>query len=114
MGVRFRTNCSAPFCKIFEQYKYFPYILCNVRRRHLVGTNMAKKNAHQDAVDAAGVRRESAQPAAQAVSLSALREQADGLRRAQLIAGLGHVVTRADGSFESWSETLPTLLGIQP
>ena len=47
------------------------------------------------------------------VSLSALREQAAGLRHAQHLAGLAHVVTRPDGSFESWSETLPALIGVQ-
>ena len=50
----------------------------------------------------------------QAVSLSALKEQAAGLRRAQLMANLAHVITKPDGSFESWSETLPALLGIKP
>ena len=46
------------------------------------------------------------------VSLSALKEQAAGLRWAQALAGLSHVVTRPDGSFESWSETLPELIGV--
>src|SRR4051812_27733927 len=35
-----------------------------------------------------------------------------GLRRAQLLAKLAHVITGSDGSFESWSETLPQLIGI--
>src|SRR5687768_2864393 len=48
-----------------------------------------------------------------AVSLSALKEQAAGLRRAQLMAGLAHVITKPDGSFESWSETLPALIGLK-
>lgn len=47
------------------------------------------------------------------VSLSALKEQAAGLRRAQAMAGLAHVITQPDGSFESWSETLPEILGLQ-
>ncbi len=34
-----------------------------------------------------------------------------GLSRAQLMAKLAHVITRPDGSFESWSETLPKLIG---
>ncbi|MBW8843710.1 MAG: PAS domain S-box protein [Burkholderiales bacterium] len=42
---------------------------------------------------------------------TALREREAGLRRAQGLARLAHVVTRADGSFESWSETLPALAG---
>ena len=50
--------------------------------------------------------------AATLVSLSALKEQAAGLQRAQLLANLAHVITAPDGSFESWSETLPRLLGV--
>ncbi len=42
---------------------------------------------------------------------AALREREAGLRRAQVLARLAHVVTRADGSFENWSETLPALAG---
>ncbi|HEY2928279.1 sensor domain-containing protein [Piscinibacter sp.] len=45
---------------------------------------------------------------------AALREREAGLRRAQVMARLGHVITRSDGSFESWSETLPQLIGIEP
>lgn len=36
-----------------------------------------------------------------------------GLRRAQLMAKLGHIVTAADGAFERWSETLPQLIGVE-
>ena len=50
---------------------------------------------------------------ARAISLSALKEQEAGLRRAQLMAGLAHVITKPDGSFESWSETLPALIGLK-
>ena len=41
----------------------------------------------------------------------ARRESEAGLRRAQSMAGLAHVITRPDGSFEAWSETLPKLAG---
>jgi diguanylate cyclase (GGDEF)-like protein/PAS domain S-box-containing protein len=34
------------------------------------------------------------------------------LQRAQQLAKLAHVITRPDGSFESWSETLPPLIGV--
>jgi diguanylate cyclase (GGDEF)-like protein/PAS domain S-box-containing protein len=44
---------------------------------------------------------------------SALQERDAGLRRAQLMARLAHVVSASDGSFESWSETLPHLIGMQ-
>ena len=37
-----------------------------------------------------------------------------GLRHAQAMAKLAHVVTRPDGSFEDWSETLPQLIGVKP
>ena len=36
-----------------------------------------------------------------------------GLRRAQIMAKLAHIVTAPDGSFESWSETLPRLAGLE-
>src|SRR3979490_1228193 len=42
-----------------------------------------------------------------------LQEREAGLRRAQLIARLAHVITGPDGSFESWSDTLPSLIGMQ-
>jgi diguanylate cyclase (GGDEF)-like protein/PAS domain S-box-containing protein len=45
--------------------------------------------------------------AAHAISVSEA-----GLRQAQLLARLGHVVTGADGVFESWSESLPELAGL--
>ena len=41
-----------------------------------------------------------------------LREREAGLRRAQVMAELAHVVTGPDGFFESWSETLPQLIGV--
>ncbi|HXL75682.1 MAG TPA: EAL domain-containing protein [Burkholderiales bacterium] len=36
-----------------------------------------------------------------------------GLRRAQAMAKLAHVVTGPGGAFESWSETLPQLAGVE-
>ena len=44
----------------------------------------------------------------------ALREREAGLRRAQVMARLAHVVTGAEGIFESWSSTLPELIGVAP
>jgi len=49
-------------------------------------------------------RREEAQ--------KALGESERALHRAQVLAKLGHVITGADGAMESWSETLPQLVGI--
>src|SRR6267143_2548730 len=44
----------------------------------------------------------------------ALVESEAGLRRAQLMAKIAHVVTGPDGSFERWSDTLPQLIGVEP
>ena len=41
-----------------------------------------------------------------------LVESEAGLHRAQLMAKLAHVITGPDGSFETWSETLPQLIGM--
>jgi diguanylate cyclase (GGDEF)-like protein/PAS domain S-box-containing protein len=37
-----------------------------------------------------------------------------GLRRAQSLTKLAHVITGPGGSFESWSDNLPELVGVQP
>jgi PAS domain S-box-containing protein len=52
--------------------------------------------------------------AKQTAILNALAESEAGLRRAQLMAKLAHIVTGPDGSFERWSETLPQLIGVEP
>ena len=36
-----------------------------------------------------------------------------GLRRAQQMARLAHVITGPDGSFETWSDTLPPMIGVE-
>jgi PAS domain S-box-containing protein len=43
-----------------------------------------------------------------------LRERDTALHRAHVMTKLGHVITRPDGSFESWSDTLPLLIGVEP
>jgi PAS domain S-box-containing protein len=43
-----------------------------------------------------------------------LRERDVALRRAHVMARIAHVITRRDGSFESWSDTLPPLVGVAP
>ena len=48
------------------------------------------------------------------VAEQALATSEAGLRRAQLMAKLAQVITGPDGSFESWSETLPLLIGFDP
>jgi diguanylate cyclase (GGDEF)-like protein/PAS domain S-box-containing protein len=74
---------------------------------------MANKNVYPKSAAAADAEIRKAH-AGTAISLSALREQAAGLRRAQALAKLAHVITKPDGSFESWSETLPDLVGVHP
>jgi PAS domain S-box-containing protein len=44
----------------------------------------------------------------------ALRERDVALHRAHVMAKLAHVITRPDGSFETWSQTLPPLIGVEP
>lgn len=56
-------------------------------------------------------RRDSDTPIGPAAE-NALRESEAGLRRAQLLARLAHIITRPDGSFESYSESLLELLGV--
>ena len=73
---------------------------------------MPKANPRSEQASDAVVKQKTP-GAGQTVSLSALKEQAAGLRRAQLMASLAHVITKPDGSFESWSETLPGLLGMK-
>jgi diguanylate cyclase (GGDEF)-like protein/PAS domain S-box-containing protein len=43
-----------------------------------------------------------------------LRENEAGLRRGQLMAKLAHIITGLDGVFETWSDTLPQLIGLEP
>jgi diguanylate cyclase (GGDEF)-like protein/PAS domain S-box-containing protein len=45
---------------------------------------------------------------------TALRESAAALHRAQLVAKLAHVIALAGGAVESWSDTLPQLIGMAP
>ena len=45
---------------------------------------------------------------------TALRERDAALHRAHVMSKLAHVITRPDGSFETWSETLPPLIGVAP
>jgi diguanylate cyclase (GGDEF)-like protein/PAS domain S-box-containing protein len=66
---------------------------------------------------APALERELKEAAMRAESRRAQRsliESEAGLRRAQLMAELAHVITGPDGSFESWSETLPQLIALTP
>ena len=47
-------------------------------------------------------------------AMDALRANKARLRRAQALAKITHVVSGADGSFESWHDTLPDMLGLAP
>lgn len=43
-----------------------------------------------------------------------LRTSEAGLNRAQLLAKLTHVITGPDGIFESWPDTMPQMIGVDP
>lgn len=43
-----------------------------------------------------------------------LEEREAGLHRAQIMAKLAHVITGPDGAIESWSGTLPEMIGVDP
>ena len=43
-----------------------------------------------------------------------LQERDAALHRAHVMTKLAHVITRPDGSFETWSDTLPPLVGVEP
>ena len=45
---------------------------------------------------------------------NALRTSEAGLRRAQELARLTHVITGPDGVFESWPATMPQMIGVDP
>lgn len=47
-------------------------------------------------------------------TMDALRASKASLRRAQALAKITHVVSGANGYFESWHDTLPEMLGIDP
>jgi diguanylate cyclase (GGDEF)-like protein/PAS domain S-box-containing protein len=47
-------------------------------------------------------------------AMDALRASKASLRRAQALAKITHVISGADGSFESWHDTLPEMLGLAP
>ena len=73
-----------------------------VLKTNLVRLPSAVERALRDALERAELRE-----------AERAREQSDAaLRRAQLMAGLAHVITGADGAFESWSETLREMIGV--
>lgn len=45
-------------------------------------------------------------------AMDALRASKASLRRAQALAKIAHVISGADGAFESWLDTLPVMLGL--
>src|SRR2546425_12971067 len=83
---------------------------------YVVKSNLVRLSAAVErALAEAKVLRERRQTEAELdVARDRLREREAGLRRAQVMAKLGHVITGADGAFESWSETLPSLIGVEP
>jgi PAS domain S-box-containing protein/diguanylate cyclase (GGDEF)-like protein len=75
-----------------------------VLKENLIRLPAAVERALQDASERGQLRRME----------RALRESEAGLRRAQLMAQLAHVVTGAEGKFESWSDSLPQMIGVAP
>src|SRR6266851_9978329 len=82
---------------------------------YVVKSNLVRLSAAVErALAEAKLLRERRQTEAELeIARERLQEREAGLRRAQLIAKLGHVITGPDGSFESWSDTLPSLIGMQ-
>jgi diguanylate cyclase (GGDEF)-like protein len=62
----------------------------------------------------AAVEKAVAEARERVASRRARREMEAGLRRAQVMAKLAHIITGPGGEFESWSETLPALIGLDP
>ncbi len=83
---------------------------------YVVKSNLVRLSAAVErALAEAKVLRERRQTeTALEIARERLQEREAGLRRAQLMAKLAHVITGADGDFESWSDTLPSLIGMQP
>src|SRR3989449_9154508 len=83
---------------------------------YVVKSNLVRLSAAVErALAEAKLLRERRQTeAALEIARERLQEREAGLRRAQLMAKLAHVITGPDGSFESWSDTLPALIGTQP
>src|SRR5258708_12874891 len=83
---------------------------------YVVKSNLVRLSAAVErALAEAKVQRERRQTEAELeIARERLQEREAGLRRAQLMAKLAHVITGPDGSFESWSDTLPSLIGMQP
>src|SRR5207244_1250000 len=81
-----------------------------VLKHNLVRLPVAVTRALEEAKERGERRRAQAELD---VARDRLREREAGLNRAQVMAKLGHVITGADGVFESWSETLPPLIGVE-
>src|SRR5438105_1469031 len=88
--------------------------LKNAATDYVIKSNLVRLSAAVErALAEAKVLRERRQTEAELeIARERLREREAGLRRAQLMAKLGHVITGRDGSFESWSDTLPSLIGM--
>jgi diguanylate cyclase (GGDEF)-like protein/PAS domain S-box-containing protein len=65
-------------------------------------------------IDAEAMRERRRTAAELEMARERLQASEAGLRRAQQMAKLAHVITASDGSFQSWSETLPKLIGAAP
>ena len=71
--------------------------------------------AVERALEEARVRRERRRTATELeIAREQLKEREAGLSRAQHMARLAHVITGSGGRFQTWSETLPALVGGHP
>ena len=87
--------------------EYAVRALQNGATDYVLKTNLVRLPvAVQRAVDEAEKRR------ASCLLDRRLKESEAGLSRAQSMAKLAHIITGLDGAFETWSETLPHLLGV--
>lgn len=83
---------------------------------YVLKTNLTRLPAAVErAVAEAQIMREQRRSqAALEITQERLHERDAALRRAQAMAKLAHIITAPDGRFESWSETAPELIGVEP
>ena len=92
-------------------------ILTRAGQRRLVHwNNTVLRSQAGDIIGTASIGEDITEPARLRAMLAeregALREREAGLQRAQLMSRLAHIISGPDGAFESWSQTLPALLGV--
>ena len=79
------------------------------QRRLIQWNNSVLRSPEGDVIGVASIGEDITE---QAKLREVLREREAGLQRAQQISRLAHAITGPNGEFESWSETLAVLLGV--